>query len=107
MTTTQISAPYTVGDTFPNLTGTVSADLTGATLSVHVARPDGTVFSHAATAVSPTAGTWTMAFSAGDISLEGVYRVEVEVTFSNGKVQTFTYDTDGRVGTFYARAQFA
>jgi hypothetical protein len=48
-----------------------------------------------------------MAFSAGDISLEGVYRVEVEVTFSNGKVQTFTYDTDGRVGTFYARAQFA
>lgn len=102
-----MSTPYTVGDTFPDLTGSVNADLTGATIQLNVARPDGTVFSHAGTVVLAVAGTWSMAFVAGDLNQSGVYRVEAQVTFSNGKTQTFYYDTAGSYNHFTVRDQIA
>lgn len=100
-----MSDPYTVGDTAPALTGAVSAELTNATLEVHVARPDGSVFSHAGTAVDAVAGTWSMQLVDGDLTLAGVYRVEVQVTFGGGQVQTFAFDDEERVNTFTVRDQ--
>lgn len=102
-----MSTPYTVGDTAPALTGTISADGTGANAVAHVARPDTTVFNHAATLNSPTptSTNWSMTLVDGDLSLAGVYRVEVEVTFSNGKKQTFAFDADGRYNHFEVRDQ--
>lgn len=102
-----MSTPYTVGDTAPNLTGTVNADLTGATATAHVARPDASVFTHAVTVSSPTAtsSSWSMTLVTGDLNQAGVYRVEVEVLFSNGKTQTFAFDADGQYNHFTVRDQ--
>jgi hypothetical protein len=102
-----MTTPYTVGDTAPDLTGTFNADGTGATGVAHVARPDGSVFSHAVTFSSPTptSTSWSMTLVDGDLSLPGVYRVELEVTFSNGKHQTFYYDTAGTYSNFTVRDQ--
>lgn len=101
--------PYTVGDTAPNLTGTINADGTGASGTAHVARPDGTVFSHSVTFSSPTPTltSWSMVLVAGDLNQAGVYRVEVEVLFSNGKIQTFYFDGDGQYSNFPVRDQIA
>lgn len=101
MTTT----PYTVGDTAPALTGTVNANLAGATLLVNIARPDGTVFSHSATVTDATTGAWSMQLAAGDLNQSGVYRVEVQVTFNGGAVQTFAFDASAQSNTFYVRDQ--
>lgn len=101
-----MATPYTVGDTAPAITGTVSADLTNATVEVHVQRPDTTVFSRAGTVTSaPAPGAWSLTLIAGDLTLAGVYRVEVQVTFSNGKIQTFAFDDDGSSNTFTVRDQ--
>lgn len=100
-----MATPYTVGDTAPALTGTVNADLTSASLIVHIARPDGTVISRAGTIVSAVAGTWSFQLVAGDLTLPGVYRVEVEVTFSGSNIQTFAFDASGQSVTFSVRDQ--
>jgi hypothetical protein len=101
-----MATPYTVGDTAPALTGTVSADLTGATVEVHVQRPDGTVFSRAGTVTTaPAPAAWSLQLVTGDLTLGGVYRVEVQATFSNGKIQTFAFDDAGSANTFTVRDQ--
>lgn len=102
-----MATPYTVGDTAPNLTGTINADGTGAAGVAHVARPDGSVFSHTVTFSSPTPTltSWSMVLVAGDLNQAGTYRVEVEVTFSNGKIQTFYFDSDGQFSNFTVRDQ--
>lgn len=97
--------PYTVGDTAPALTGTVNANLAGATALVNVARPDGTVFAHTATVTNAATGAWSMQLVAGDLSQAGVYRVEVQVTYNDGSIQTFAFDADGQANTFYVRNQ--
>ena len=80
---------WTVGDTSPALTGTVAANLTGATLEAHVRWRDGTVLSRAATATDAANGAWEMAWQTGDLTVIGPAVVELEVTFSSGDVQTF------------------
>jgi hypothetical protein len=97
----------TVGDTFPPLTGTFGADGTGATAVANVARPDNTIFSHAVTlsAPSPSSTSWSMPFSAGDLSQAGDYRVELQVTFGGGAIQTFYFDADGSYNHFTVRDQ--
>lgn len=87
-------ATFTVGDTSPNLSGTltsgsVPANITGAALAVHVKRPDGTVLNLTGTIVDPLAGSWSVAWGASDLSVKGSHDVEVQVTYSNGKIQTF------------------
>jgi len=103
------STPYTVGDTEPVLTGSVSADLTAATIRVNVARPDGTVFSRAGDVVLPTidSSTWSFQLDDGDLTVPGLYRLEVEVHYAGGGIQTFAFDATGRANTFSVRDQLA
>jgi hypothetical protein len=101
---------YTVGDTAPALSGTVNADLTGATLEVHVRRPDATVITKTATSSdeSATSSTWTAEdWAVDDLSVVGRHLFEVEVTFAGGAVQTFVLDSDGLPAEFFVRNQYA
>lgn len=97
----------TSGDTAPQLTmlcasDGVPADLTGATVAVHVRRPDGGVINRAGVlSVTPTDGTVSLAWTTGDLTGVGAYLVEAQVTYSTGEVQTF-----GMPG-FYVREQIA
>lgn len=100
-----MSTPYTVGDTAPALTGNVNVNLTGAAVEVHVSRPDATVFSRAGTIVGAATGAWSFQLIAGDLTLAGVYRIEVQVTFSGGTIQTFAFDTAGQSNVFTVRDQ--
>ena len=90
---------FTVGDTAPNLTGTLTADaapvnLTGATLSVHIQRPGaGATIIAAATIVSAAAGTWSYTWQTGDLDAAGTWEVAVVVTFASGAIQTFGPET--------------
>jgi len=86
-------AGWHAGDTDPALTGVastdgVAVDLTGATCVVHVERPDGTFISRAPTVAVGTTGAWSLPWQTTEL-IEGVYSVELEVTWSTGHVQTF------------------
>lgn len=100
-------AAFTVGDTAPDLTGTLTSNgapvnLTGATLAVHVRKPDKTtVITLTGALVDAPAGKWSAPWGATDLNQAGTYTVEVQVTYSGGKVQTFG------PGAFVANAQLA
>lgn len=79
----------TVGDTAPTLTFTVNADITGATLEIHVRRPDGTTFTRPAGVVDGPAGRGSSTLTTGNLNQAGRYYLEVQVTFSGGAIQTF------------------
>ncbi len=99
---------YTVGDTAPNLTGTVDANMTGATAVLHVKRPDKTVVSREVEWTDEDAGDWTLGWETGDLNQVGRYDTELEVTYSTAKTQTFWKPTDGGWATsFYVRDQYA
>jgi hypothetical protein len=90
-----MSLELTVGDSAPTLTGHVNADLTAATLEVHILKPDGAIINRARSVVgAATEGNWSLALIAGDLSVPGRYFVEVQVTFSGPKIQTFRKDPD-------------
>lgn len=97
------------GDTSPPLTGTVSANLSGATIEVHILRPDEVVISRAGDigTTSSSSSAWSLELQDGDLTVGGMYRTEVEATFSNGKIQTFAEDADGLPAYFNVRDQFA
>lgn len=99
----------TVGDTAPGLTGTVGADVTGATAVAHIRRPDGTVFEKTLEWVTPLVGAWRIAsWDTDELVASGWYEIEVEVTFSGGGVQTFWADPVREVPvTFWVRDQIA
>lgn len=97
----------TVGDTGPALTGTLNANLTGATVVVHIKRPDRTVVIKTATVTDALTGAWSIAWSAGDLSQAGAYTVEVQVTFSNFTIQTFGTDKRGGAVLFFVRGEIA
>jgi hypothetical protein len=87
-------ATFVKGDTSPPLTGTctsngVAANITGATLALHLKKPSGTVVTKAGTIVSGPAGTWTYQWLANDLDESGVWWVENQVTYSGGAIQTF------------------
>lgn len=102
---------FIVGDTSPALTGTAStkaasgvatpANLTGATVVLHIHKPRRTLLTKSATIVDATAGKWTSQWLAGELSVAGQWVVEAQVTFSNGSVQTFG------PATFYVADQIA
>lgn len=99
----------TVGDTGAGATatGTCNAVITGATLALNIKRPDGTVFTEAASIVDGAAGTWSAEFESGDLTVSGEYLVEVQVTYSGGDIQTFALDTAGKPVKFYVRDDYA
>ena len=112
---------YTVGDNASSLSGTVYsmndegalalADLTGASVEVHVRKPSGIVVSVAADVVpidpenvEGTKGRWLYDWTdptLDEIDEPGIWLVEGEVTYAGGKQQTF-----GESG-FRVRPQFA
>lgn len=88
-------------DTGPLLTGTVNADLTGATVEVHVKRPAPLApLVKTPTITDAANGAWSISWAPGDLAVGGgrVYYVEVQATFSIGGPQTFQIDeqTGGR-----------
>lgn len=85
------------------LTGSVNADLTGATLAVHVKRPDGTVINRAGTIVDAAGGDWSFDLVDGDLTVVGTYKIEIKVTFSNGEHQVYGTDRSGKEITFKVR----
>lgn len=102
----------TVGDTRPALTGratttdtagvTTGANLTGAAaLVLHIRRNDGSVITATATAVDPTAGTWSYTWQASDLTVAGRWEVELQVTFADGGIETFG------PAVFYVQQQIA
>lgn len=99
----------TIGDTAPGLAGAVSAVLTGALeIKVNVKRPDRTVFTVDGQIADGPAGGWAFTeFGEGDISVAGRHDVEVQVKFSNGKIQTFARDASGANVWFMVREQYA
>ena len=100
-------AVLTVGDT-TSLTGSVNADLTGATgVEVHLKRPDASVIEREADVVDAVEGDWTFDLIVGDLDQAGTYRIEVKVTFSNGEQQTFGTDRSGKEITFKVRNFYA
>lgn len=98
---------FTEGDTARPLTGIVWADrtpldITGSTLEAHILRPDReTVLSVTAAITDGPAGAWEYQWADTDLSVVGTHEVEVEVTFPNGKPETFGPQK------FKVRAQFA
>ena len=86
---------YTVGDTAPPLSGTLSSDetgvavLTGASLSLHLIRPDGTTVIKVANIVGALLGTWNYVLAVGDLSQAGTWGVAIVVTWSDLTQTTF------------------
>lgn len=83
---------WTVGDTAPDLVlklwdGNVPADLTGTTAVAHIEPPKGEKLQRPGIVGSD--GTVTVEWAEGDLSVAGVWRVEVEVVYASGEVQTF------------------
>lgn len=103
---TEIAAEWTVNDTARPLSGRLLSDGVPITLdgiasaAAHILRPDMSVLNNAAT-VDLGTNTWTAEWQTGDLSMRGQYAVEVEVTWSTGKVETFAPDY------FKVRDQFA
>lgn len=84
----------TVGDTAPDLTmicmsDDVPASLTGASVSVHVRKPDGTTFVRVGATSPDEGGGVTLTWEVGDLTIQGIWQVEAEVLYSSGRVQTF------------------
>jgi hypothetical protein len=83
---------YTVGDTWPPLGGTASVSLTAAgSVTAVVKRSDLTTFARSVTLGDQSAapGSWTLPLITGDLSTNGIYSVEIEVTWAAGGLQTF------------------
>lgn len=80
---------FTTGDTAPALTGTVNANLTGATIELHIKRADGTVLTVPATITDAATGAWSYEWATGDLNVRGDWKVEAQVTYSDTTVQTF------------------
>jgi hypothetical protein len=81
------------GDNAPNLTGSVNTDVTGASIELHLRRPDHTVLSRAAGITDAATGAWTMPWQADDLTQDGRWEVEAQITYSNGTVQTVGPDS--------------
>jgi hypothetical protein len=78
-----------VGDTAKALTGVVNADLTGASVELHIKRSDGTILTVPAVVTDAVGGAWSYSWAVGDLNVDGVWEVEAQVTFSGSGPQTF------------------
>ena len=94
------------GDTAPFFRGQctdngVPVDLTGAAAKLVIRKPSGALISTNATVEVGTQGWVRRSWSAGDTDEIGDYKIEVEVTWTDGTKQTFPPDDYERlvVGT--------
>ena len=106
---TALQTLFVTGDTAPDLTGTCSsgttpANLTGATLELHLKPPgSAAVLTRTGVIVDGASGTWRYTWQTGEL-VAGTWAVELQVTYSGGKVQTFPAD---RPAYFSVRNQIA
>jgi len=103
---------FTVGDTEPALTGTVNANLTGATVELHLLKPDGTTAltrdtGNGLAVTAAATGAWAYTWSAGDLDVDGLWSVELEALWAGGRRQTFARDAEGHSVQFKVRRQYA
>lgn len=100
----------TVGDT-PTLAGTINAVSIAATAEVHLRRRDRTTVTREPTSIDDNGdgtSSWTLDLIAGDLSVSGLYQVEVQLTYSDGRTQTFANDPiTGAQVEFRVRDQIA
>lgn len=87
-------ATWKKNDTSPALTGTcksngIPANISGSTLELHLKKPSGTVLTKTGTLVDGTNGTWSYQWITGDLNEAGSWWGEPQVTYSNGRIQTF------------------
>lgn len=98
---------FTVGDTAPPLAGSCKqitggdvcapttpavetpANLAGAAVELHIDCGGVTILTKTPSTVSATDGGWSYDWIAGDLTHAGVYSVEAQVTYSDGRIQTF------------------
>jgi hypothetical protein len=73
----------------PILDGTAIVPLTGASVLLLVTRPDGTPLSKSMNIEDAVNGIVNYPWVNGDLPTVGDYFFEVQVTFANGKKQTF------------------
>lgn len=87
---------WTVGDTLPPLSGALTYDNgagrtpisgAGVTAEAHVRMPDRTVLTRPVSV--DLDGIWSLAWQPGDLTVAGLAKVEVQVTFPGGGIETF------------------
>lgn len=79
------------GDTKTKFSETLGVDLTGATVKF-VMKGDGVLYSNSATITGASSGAVEYQLVATDVAIAGQYRQEWEVTYSDGKIQSFPVD---------------
>lgn len=110
-----MATEYKTGDTFPDLSGTVQ-DASGSAVNISTATSIRLVAKRqsgseviAGVAVkddigdTPTRGKWHYVLQTSDLSVAGTWEVEIEVTWTTGKIETFP-DNAGRNPTFLVTA---
>ena len=88
------------------LTGSVNADMTGATLTAHVKRPDASVIVRGADIVDALEGDWSFDVIDGDLTVPGNYKIEIAVVYSDGDHQIFGVDRSGKEIVFKVRNDY-
>lgn len=94
-----MAVEYKTGDTTPDITGTVT-DASGpvnifSATSIRFIAKNGSNPVIAGVAVKiddgtvPLRGKWKYVWGATDLSISGTWEVEIEVTWSAGKIETF------------------
>lgn len=79
---------FVQGDSAPALAVSANLDLTGATVQLHIEKPDGTILSVVGNVTDAVNGLVSYAWAPTDIDQIGVWAVEAQITFSNNQVQT-------------------
>lgn len=94
---------FTVGDTAPPLTGACQqtdtscgtptsvtpANLAGAAVKLRIDCAGVITLVRTPITTAPADGAWEYDWQYGDLSVPGVYSVEAQVTYGDGKIQTF------------------
>lgn len=100
----------TVGDSAPPFAGTINAGTVGASAVVHIRRSDASVVSRTADTLTDSgdgSSAWTLDTLSTDLTVTGPYTIEVQVTFSDGTVETFSQGANGKPSTFVVKQQIA
>ena len=78
------------GDTFPNPTADLNADVTGAAVEFRMMHLNGTFLLEGPAVIdTPATGFVHYDWAAGDTDIPGAYRCEFVVTYSSGTIQRF------------------
>lgn len=85
--------------------GTLNADLTGATARLNLRAPSGDTFTLPATV--GLNGSWSATYADDDFTEQGRHDAEVEVTYSDGAVQTFQWHSSNQRLSVYVGSQVA